>query len=39
MKVYYDKDIDLCVLDGKTVATIDYGSRRSGRRLNAKSSC
>jgi len=27
MKVYYDKDCDLSLIKGKTVAIIGYGSR------------
>ena len=30
MKVYYDKDCDLSIIKGKTVAIIGYGSHRRG---------
>ena len=31
MKVYYDKDADLSLIKGKTVAIIGYGSQEIGR--------
>ncbi len=35
---YYDKDADLSVLSGKTVAVIGYGSQGRGQALNLKDS-
>ena len=32
IKIYYDKDADLKVLKGKTVAIIGFGSRGTPRR-------
>jgi ketol-acid reductoisomerase len=36
--LYYDKDADLSLLDGKTVAVIGYGSQGHAHALNAKDS-
>ena len=38
MKVYYDKDADLSVIQGKTVAIIGYGSQGHAHALNLKDS-
>ena len=38
MKVYYDKDCDLSLIKGKTVAIIGYGSQGHGHALNLKDS-
>ncbi|TEU11721.1 ketol-acid reductoisomerase [Candidatus Bathyarchaeota archaeon] len=38
VKVYYDKDIDEKVLDGKKVAVIGYGSQGRAQALNMKAS-
>src|SRR5258706_3796893 len=37
-KLYYDKDADLSLLDGKTVAIIGYGSQGHAHALNLKDS-
>jgi len=37
-KVYYDKDADLSVLKGKTVAVLGYGIQGRGQALNARDS-
>lgn len=37
-KMYYDKDADLKLLDGKTVAVIGYGSQGHAHALNLKES-
>lgn len=37
-KMYYEKDADLKVLDGKTVAVIGYGSQGHAQALNLKDS-
>ncbi len=37
-KIYYDKDADLKVLEGKTVAIIGYGSQGHAHALNLKDS-
>lgn len=37
-KLYYDKDADLSVLEGKTIAVIGYGSQGHAHALNAKDS-
>lgn len=37
-KIYYDKDIDLGVLDGRTVAVIGYGSQGRAQSLNMRES-
>ena len=34
MKVYYDKDADLSLIKGKTVAIIGYGSQGHAHALN-----
>ena len=34
MKVYYDKDCDLSLIKGKTVAIIGYGSQGHAHALN-----
>ena len=34
MKVFYDKDCDLSIIQGKKVAIIGYGSRATLRRAN-----
>jgi ketol-acid reductoisomerase len=36
--LYYDKDADLSLLDGKTIAVIGYGSQGHAHSLNAKDS-
>jgi len=36
--LYYDKDADLSLLDGKTIAVIGYGSQGHAHALNAKDS-
>src|SRR5207248_11445133 len=36
--MYYDKDADLSLLDGKTVAIIGYGSQGHAHSLNLKDS-
>jgi ketol-acid reductoisomerase len=36
--LYYDKDADLSLLDGKTIAVIGYGSQGHAHALNAKES-
>ncbi len=38
LNVYYDKDADLDLLDGKTVAVIGYGSQGHAHALNLKES-
>jgi len=38
MKIYYDKDADLKLLEGKTVAVIGYGSQGHAHALNLKDS-
>lgn len=38
VKVYHDEDIDMTVLDGKTVAVIGYGSQGRAQALNMKES-
>ena len=38
VKVYHDEDIDMTVLDGKTVAVIGYGSQGRAQALNMKDS-
>ncbi len=38
MNVYYDKDADLGLLEGKTVAIIGYGSQGHAHALNLKES-
>lgn len=37
-KIYYDKDADLKLLEGKTVAVMGYGSQGHGHALNLKDS-
>jgi ketol-acid reductoisomerase len=37
-KIYYDKDADMSVLDGKTVAIIGYGAQGSGQAQNLRDS-
>ncbi len=37
-KIYYQKDCDLSLLDGKTIAVIGYGSQGHAHALNAKES-
>ena len=37
-RMYYDKDADLKVLDGKTVAIVGYGSQGHAHALNLKES-
>ena len=37
-KLFYDKDADLSVLEGKTIAVIGYGSQGHAHALNAKDS-
>jgi len=37
-KLYYDKDADLALLDGKTIAIIGYGSQGHAHALNAHDS-
>lgn len=37
-KLYYDKDADLSLLNGKTIAVIGYGSQGHAHALNAKDS-
>jgi len=34
--LYYDKDADLSLLNGKTIAVIGYGSQGHAHALNAK---
>ena len=36
--MYYDKDADLSLLNGKTIAIIGYGSQGHAHALNAKDS-
>ena len=36
VKVYYDSDVDMGVLDGKTIAVIGYGSQGHAHALNLK---
>ena len=36
--LYYDKDADLSLLNGKTIAVIGYGSQGHAHALNAKDS-
>ena len=38
MKVFYDKDTDLSLIKGKTVAIIGYGSQGHAHALNLKES-
>jgi CDP-diglyceride synthetase len=38
MKVYYDKDCDLSLIKGKTVAIIGYGSQGHAHAQNLKDS-
>ena len=38
MKAYYDKDADLQLLSGKTVAILGYGSQGHSQALNLKDS-
>ncbi len=38
MKLYYDKDADLNLLSGKTVAVLGYGSQGHAHALNMKES-
>ena len=38
MNVYYDKDCDLSVIQGKKVAIIGYGSQGHAHALNLKDS-
>ena len=38
MKVYYDKDCDLSVIKGKTVAIIGYGSQGHAHAQNLRDS-
>src|SRR3990172_3213909 len=38
MKVYYDKDADLSIIQGKTVAVVGYGSQGHAHALNLKDS-
>ena len=38
MKVYYDKDADLSLIKGKTVAIIGYGSQGHAHALNLSES-
>ena len=37
-RMYYDKDADLKVLEGKTVAIVGYGSQGHAHALNLKES-
>ena len=37
-KIYYDKDADLALLQGKTVGIIGYGSQGHAHALNLKDS-
>lgn len=37
-KMYYEKDTDLNLLNGKTIAVIGYGSQGHAHALNAKES-
>lgn len=39
MKVYYDKDCDLSIIQGKKVAVIGYGSQGHAHANNLKDSC
>jgi ketol-acid reductoisomerase len=34
LKVFYDKDCDLSLIKGKTVATLGYGSQGHDQNLN-----
>ena len=36
MKVYYDKDCDLSIIQGKKVAIIGYGSQGTPRRATSR---
>ncbi len=38
MKLYYDKDADINLLSGKTVAVLGYGSQGHAHALNMKES-
>ena len=38
MKVYYDKDCDLSIIQGKKVAIIGYGSQGHAQACNLKDS-
>ena len=38
MKIYYDADADLALLEGKTMAVIGYGSQGHAHALNLKDS-
>ena len=38
MKVYYDKDADLSIIKGKTIAIVGYGSQGHAHALNLKES-
>ena len=38
MKVFYDKDADLSIIQGKTVAVVGYGSQGHAHALNLKDS-
>ena len=38
MQIYYDKDADLSIIRGKTVAIIGYGSQGHAHALNLKDS-
>ena len=38
MKVYYDKDADLSIIKGKTVAIVGYGSQGHAHAQNLKDS-
>ncbi len=37
-KIYYDKDIDMSILEGRTIAVIGYGSQGRAQALNMKDS-